>query len=74
MIFYQKLITIRPSGSPKNSISITIVYNDFIKSKGIEEEMCKLLEIGVPKGKTMLAGSVAFAVRDAKGMKSPITN
>ena len=31
--------------------------------------MCKLLEIGVPKGKTMLAGSVAFAVRDAKGMK-----
>jgi hypothetical protein len=51
------------------NINYELFYNDFIKSKGIEEEMCKLLEIGVPKGKTMLAGSVAFAVRDTKGMK-----
>jgi len=51
------------------NINYELFYNDFIKAKGIEEEMCRLLEIGVPKGKTMLAGSVAFAVRDAKGMK-----
>jgi hypothetical protein len=51
------------------NINYELFYNDFIKSKGIEEDMCKLLEIGVPKGKTMLAGSVAFAVRDANGMK-----
>ena len=46
-----------------------LFYDDYIKAKGIEEEICKALEIGVPKGKTMLAGSVAFAVRDTKGMK-----
>ena len=46
-----------------------LFYDDLIKARGIDEEICKTLEIGVPKGKTMLAGSVAFAVRDAKGMK-----
>jgi hypothetical protein len=46
-----------------------LFYDDYIKAKGIEEEICKTLEIGVPKGKSMLAGSVAFAVRDDKGMK-----
>ncbi len=51
------------------NINYELFYNDFIKSKGIGEEICKALEIGVPKGKTMLAGSVAFAVRDSKGMK-----
>jgi hypothetical protein len=51
------------------NIQYELLYNDFIKARGIEEDMCKFLEIGVPKGKTMLAGSVAFAVRDAKGMK-----
>ena len=51
------------------NITYELFYNDFIKTRGIEEEICRMLEIGVPKGKTMLAGSVAFAVRDVKGMK-----
>jgi len=46
-----------------------LVYNDFLKSKELSEEACKLGEIGVPKGKTMLAGSVAFTVRDETGLK-----
>lgn len=51
------------------NINYELFYHDFIKTRGITEEMCRFLEIGIPKGKTMLAGSVAFAVRDAKGMK-----
>ena len=51
------------------NINYELFYNDFLKEKGISEDTCKLLEIGVPKGKTMLAGSVAFAVRDDTGMK-----
>lgn len=50
-------------------IQYELSYNNFIKAKGIGEDMCKFLEIGVPKGKTMLAGSVAFTVRNAIGMK-----
>ena len=51
------------------NINYELFYHDFIKTRGITEEMCRFLEIGIPKGKTMLAGSVAFAVRDDKGMK-----
>jgi len=51
------------------NINYELVYNDFIKCKGISEDMCHFLEIGVPKGKTMLAGCVAFAVRDEEGKK-----
>ena len=51
------------------NIKYELQYCDFLKDKGITEEMCKSLEIGVPKGKTMLAGCVAFSVRDDAGMK-----
>ncbi|MEN6350375.1 MAG: CHC2 zinc finger domain-containing protein [Syntrophomonas sp.] len=44
-------------------------YGEFLKSKGVTEEECTLFEIGIPKGKTMLAGSVAFTVRDENGKK-----
>jgi len=47
-----------------------LVYHDFIKNKGISKETCKLLGIGVPKGKTMLSGCVAFTVRSESGLKS----
>lgn len=44
-------------------------YGEFLKSKGLTEEECTLFEIGIPKGKTMLAGSVAFTVRNEEGKK-----
>lgn len=51
------------------NIHYELQYQEFMKDKGLSEEMCRHLEIGVPKGKTMLAGSIAFAVRDDQGMK-----
>ena len=51
------------------TIKYELLYKDFIKEKGISEAICQHLEIGVPKGKTMLAGSVAFAVRDEAGTR-----
>ncbi len=44
-------------------------YGEFLKAKGLTEEECALFEIGIPKGKTMLAGSVAFTVRDESGKR-----
>ncbi len=44
-------------------------YCDQLKSRGISEDTCKTLVIGIPKGRTMLAGSIAFLVKDETGMK-----
>ena len=44
-------------------------YTSFLENKGLSEVLCRNLEIGVPKGKTMLAGCVAFAVRDEVGVR-----
>jgi predicted RNA-binding Zn-ribbon protein involved in translation (DUF1610 family) len=44
-------------------------YHHFLESQGISEKTCRDLEIGVPKGKTMLAGCIAFAVHDEEGRK-----
>lgn len=51
------------------NIKYELQYQECMKTKGLSEEMCRALEIGVPKGKTMLAGCIAFAVRDDKGLK-----
>jgi len=51
------------------NVNYTLQYSKFLENRDISEDICKLLEIGVPKGKTMLAGCVAFAVRDENGMK-----
>jgi CHC2 zinc finger len=51
------------------TLDYELVYHDFIKNKGISEEACKLLGIGVPKGKHMLAGCVAFTVISDSGLK-----
>jgi hypothetical protein len=51
------------------NIDYELLYHPFIKDKGITEDMCRFLGIGVPKGKTMLAGCVAFTVRDEEGMR-----
>jgi hypothetical protein len=44
-------------------------YHPFLERQGISEKICRDLEIGVPKGKTMLAGYVVFTVRDEEGRK-----
>ncbi|WP_041584974.1 hypothetical protein [Syntrophus aciditrophicus] len=51
------------------NLKYDLQYNDFIKDKGLSEDICKFLEIGTPKGKTMLSGCVAFLVRDEVGMR-----
>ena len=44
-------------------------YGEYLKAREISEEECTLFEVGIPKGKTMLAGTVAFTVRDENGKK-----
>lgn len=51
------------------NLQYDLTYHKYLEDKGITEELCKLYEIGVPKGKTMLAGCAAFSVRDETGMK-----
>jgi hypothetical protein len=45
------------------------VYHDFPKNKGLSGDICYQQEIGVPKGKVMLSGCVAFVIRDETSMK-----
>jgi len=51
------------------NLQYDLTYHKFLEDKGITEDMRKALEIGIPKGKTMLAQCVAFAVRDETGIK-----
>jgi hypothetical protein len=44
-------------------------YHPFLKEQGISEELAADLGIGVPQGKTMLSGCVAFTVYNEQGMK-----
>jgi predicted RNA-binding Zn-ribbon protein involved in translation (DUF1610 family) len=44
-------------------------YNKYLENIGLTEKFCRDYEIGVPKGKTMLAGCVAFTVKDETGLK-----
>jgi hypothetical protein len=60
-------------GAPKIIRELTIdyklQYHAFLKEQGISEELAADLGIGVPQGKTMLSGCVAFTVHDEQGMK-----
>ncbi len=53
----------------KLNVAYELFYNDYIQAKGVDKQICKTLQIRVHRGKTMLAGSVAFAVRDVKGRR-----
>jgi hypothetical protein len=44
-------------------------YTEAVQKLGLIEETCKALEIGVPKGKTMLAGCLTFTIRNENGLK-----
>ena len=46
-----------------------LYYHPFLKEQGISEELSTDLGIGVPQGKTMLSGCVAFTAHDEQGMK-----
>ena len=51
------------------NMSYTLQYHAFLKEQGISEELASDLGIGIPQGKTMLSGCVAFTVHNEKGMK-----
>ncbi len=51
------------------TVKYELQYHPFLETQGISEKTCRDLEIGVPKGKTMLAGCVVFSVRDEEGRK-----
>jgi hypothetical protein len=44
-------------------------YHPLLKEQGISEELATDIGIGVPQGKTMLSGCVAFTVHNEQGMK-----
>jgi hypothetical protein len=44
-------------------------YNKFLEAQGISEKIARANGIGVPKGKTMLSGCVAFTVHDENGKR-----
>ena len=44
-------------------------YNKFIEDKGVPYHICELLGVGIPKGKSMLSGCVAFLIRNDEGVK-----
>ena len=51
--------------TPKRKIpELELTYSYAVSQLGIEEETAKNFEIGVPKGKTIMAGKVAFRIYD----------
>jgi len=60
-------------GVPKITRELTmdykLHYHPFLKEQGISEEFAADLGIGVPQGKTMLSGCLAFTVHNDQGIK-----
>jgi hypothetical protein len=46
----------------KLELKYELQYHKYLEDKGLSKEICEMFEIGVPKGKTMLAGCVAFTI------------
>lgn len=51
------------------SLDYELEYSPYMEAKGIPKEIADLFGIGVPKGKTMLSGCVAFTVKNEDGVK-----
>ena len=51
------------------TLEYELQYNKFLEAQGISEEIVSAYGIGVPKGKTMLSGCVAFTVHDENGKR-----
>ena len=55
--------------SEELSMNYELEYPKFLEDQGIPEDLAKSLEVGQPKGRTMLAGCIAFTVHDEAGKK-----
>lgn len=64
----EKAESAQPIGEPLQ-LDYDLEYHPLLKEKGIPEESCRILEVGRPKGRTMLSGCLAFAVRNGQGFK-----
>jgi len=51
------------------NIEYELEYDKFLEDRGIPEDLCKILGVGRPKGKTMLSGCIAFTVFDEEGKR-----
>ena len=51
------------------NITYALEYPKYLEDQGIPKALCDELEIGQPKGRTMLSGCIAFAVHNESGMK-----
>lgn len=51
------------------TLNYELEYPKYLEDQGVPEALCKELGIGQPKGRTMLAGCVAFTVHDETGKK-----
>lgn len=58
----------QPIGQPLQ-LDYDLEYHPILREKGIPEESSRILEVGKPKGKTMLSGCLAFCVRNEQGFK-----
>jgi hypothetical protein len=67
-LLLEKADSAQPLGEPLK-LDYDLEYHPTLKEKGIPEEATRVLEVGRPKGKTMLSGCLAFAVRNEKGFK-----
>jgi len=55
----------------KLSFEYDLQYTNQLEAKGLTKEFCMKMGIGRPKGKTMLAGAIAFLILDKE--RDPIT-
>jgi hypothetical protein len=51
------------------ALDYQLKYDPFLKNQGISEDVCKKMGVGRPKGKTMLAETIAFTVHDEDGKR-----
>jgi len=51
------------------TLSYTLEYCKYLEDQGVPKELCEEYEIGQPKGRTMLAGCIAFAVHNENGVR-----
>ena len=66
----EKAITSRATPITRElTMDYKLHYHPFLKEQGISEKLAADLGIGVPQGKTMLSGCVAFTVHNEQGMK-----
>ena len=66
----EKALTyVAPKITRELSIEYKLQYHPLLKERGISEELASQLGIGIPQGKTMLSGCVAFTVHNEQGLK-----